>query len=288
MERHLLVTVSEQMSALHGGRFVGSFFENKAPVKLTLFYTVQKPAAVWAGEKTDELVREQEELTRKYAERGSRALQEAKKEMLHLGFPEESIELKLQGRMLSKTKDILEEAARGLYDAVVLGRRGLNWFEEAFDGSVTKEIMEKIHPCPIWICRRPQEGRKGVLLCMDGSEASFRMADHVGFILGKDQPHPVKILVVKGQSLHASPDAIIEKGEELLRKGGVPNIRVTASAIKASSPLKAIEREAQKGGYAAVAVGRAAQKSLTDRVFFGSVSMGLFRRIEHAALWVTI
>ncbi len=287
MERHLLVTVSEQMSALHGGRFAGSFFENKDSVRLTLFYTVPRPAAVWGGEKTEDLVREQEDMARKYADQGRKALQEAKKELLHLGFPEENIVLKLQGRQLTKTKDILEEASHGLYDALVLGRRGLNWFEEAFEGSVSRDLLDSLPSCPIWICRRPQEGGKGVLLCMDGSEASYRMADHVGFILGKVHPHPVKIFVVKGQSLRAEPGAVIEKGQELLRKSGVPNVRVSTSAVDASSPLKAIEREARKGGYAAVAVGRAAKKSLADRVFFGSVSMGLFRRIEHSALWIT-
>lgn len=288
MEKHLLLTVSEQKSSLQGARFLSGFFENKDVLKITLFYTIPRPAAVWTGEKTHSKVLEQEEMSRKNEYKATKALQEAKKEVVKLGFKEDKVIVRLQKRQFSKVKDILEEAERGLYDAIVLGKRGLNWFEEAFDGSVTKELLETHHNCPIWICRRPDPERKGVLLCMDGSEASYRMAEHAGFILGNEQRHPIKIFVIKGRSLKESPEEIISKGKELLAKSKVPNVRVTASAIDASSPAKAILREADKENYACVAVARAAQeKSLMDKVFLGSVSMKLFREIENEALWVS-
>jgi len=287
MEKHLLLTVSEQKSALHGARFLTGFFGNKDVVKLTLFYTIPRPAAVWTGEKTQEKVVEQEDMARKGEAKAKKALQEAKSEVIKLGFSEDQIQTRLQMRQFSKVKDILEEGERGLYDAIVLGKRGLNWFEEAFDGSVTKELLESRHDCPIWICRRPDPERKGVLLCMDGSEGSYRMADHVGFVLGTEQRHPVKIFVIKGRALQDTPEAIIAKGRELLAKSKVPNVRVSASAIDASSPARAILREAEEGGFAAVAAARGEQeKSLMDKVFLGSVTMTLFREIENAALWV--
>ena len=288
MEKHLLLTVSEQKSALHGARFLAGFFGDKDVVKLTLFYTIPRPAAVWTGEKTQQKVVEQEDMARKGEAKAKKALQEAKSEVIKLGFSEEQVQTRLQMRQFSKVKDILEEGERGLYDAIILGKRGLNWFEEAFDGSVTKELLESRHNCPIWICRRPDPERKGVLLCMDGSEGSYRMADHVGFVLGTEQRHPVKILVIKGRALQDTPEAIIAKGRELLSKSKVPNVRVTASAIDASSPARAILREAEEGGYAVVAAARGEQeKSLMDKVFLGSVTMTLFREIENAALWVS-
>jgi len=288
MEKHLLLTVSEQKGSLHGARFLAAFFRKKEEVKLTLFYTVPRPPAVWSGEKTHDKVVEQEDMARKGAAKAKKAIQEARAEVVSLGFPEENVQSKAQKRQFSRAKDILEEGERGLYDAIVLGKRGLNWFEEAFDGSVTKELLESRQNCPIWICRRPDPERKGVLLCLDGTETSYRMADHVGFILGNEEPHPVKILVIKGRSMKESPDAIIAKGKDLLSKQKVPNVRVTASAIEASNTAKAIHREAEEGRYAVVAVGRAgADRSILDKVFMGSVSMSLFREIENAALWVS-
>ncbi len=286
MEKHLLLTVSEQKSALQGARFLAGFFSNKDVVKLTLFYTMPRPPAVWTGEKTRETVQEQENAARKGEAKAKKALQEARQEVLRLGFLEDKINVRLQMRQLGKVKDILEEGERGLYDAIVLGKRGLNWFEEAFEGSVSKELLEVSPPCPIWICRKPDSERKGVLVCLDGSEAADRMAEHTGLILGTEQPHPVKIFVVKGRKLKGAPDAVIARGKELLAKSKVPNVRVSASAVEASSPARAILREAEEGGYAAVAVARG-QKSFMDKVFMGSVSTALFREIEHAALWVS-
>ena len=57
-ERHLLVTVSEQQSALYGVQFVGHFFSNKEGLKITLFYTAPKPPVLWEGERTRESVRQ--------------------------------------------------------------------------------------------------------------------------------------------------------------------------------------------------------------------------------------
>ncbi|MCF8061296.1 MAG: universal stress protein [Deltaproteobacteria bacterium] len=286
MERHLLLTVSEQKSSLQGARYLAGFFQNKEAVKLTLFYTMPRPPAVWTGEKTQEKVLEQKDAARKGQAKAKKALHEARQEVVKLGFLEEKIDVRLQMRQLGKVKDILEEGARGLYDAIVLGKRGLNWFEEAFEGSVSKELLESNLGCPIWICRRPDPERKGVLLCMDGSEGSYRMAEHTGLILGTEQRHPVKIFVVKGRTLKEAPDAIIARGKELLAESKVPNVRVSASAVEASSPAGAILREAEEGGYAAVAVARG-RKSFMDKMFMGSVSMSLFREIEKAALWVS-
>jgi len=286
MEKHLLLTVSEQKSSLQGARFLAGFFLNKEMVKLTLFYTIPRPPAVWTGEKTQDKVREQEDAARKGQAKAKKALQEAKQEVVKLGFLEERIDVRLQMRQLGKVKDILEEGERGLYDAIVLGKRGLNWFEEAFEGSVSKELLESRLSCPLWVCRRPDPERKGVLLCMDGSEGSYRMAEHTGLILGTEQRHPVKIFVVKNRSLKEAPDAIITRARELLAESKVPNVRVSASAVDASSPARAILREAGEGGYAAVAVARG-EKSFMDKVFMGSVSTSLFREMENAALWVS-
>ena len=285
MEKHLLLTVSEQKSSLQGARFLAGFFLNKDVVKLTLFYTMPRPPAVWTGEKTQAKVREQEDAARKGQAKAKKALQEAKQEVVKLGFLEERIDVRLRMRQLGKVKDILEEGERGLYDAIVLGKRGLNWFEEAFEGSVSKELLESRLGCPLWICRRPDPERKGVLLCMDGSEGSYRMAGHAGLILGTEQRHPVKIFVVKNRSLKEAPDTVIARARELLAESKVPNVRVSASAVDASSPARAILREAEEGGYAAVAVARG-EKSFMDKVFMGSVSMSLFREMENAALWV--
>ncbi|MCJ7687192.1 MAG: universal stress protein, partial [Desulfobacteraceae bacterium] len=197
MEKHLLVTVSEQQSALHGVRFVGHFFSNKKEIKLTLFYTAPRPAAVWGEEQTHESVSQSEQQAKQYEAKGRKALEEAKKVLIKLGFKQEQIGTKFQVRQRAKVNEIIQEGEKGFYDAVVLGRRGLSWLEEALDDSVSKGLLEKRCNFPVWICRRPDLETKNVLLCLDGSETSYRMADHVGFILGEEKSQEVTLFTVE-------------------------------------------------------------------------------------------
>jgi nucleotide-binding universal stress UspA family protein len=192
-ERHLLVTVSEQESALYGVQFVGHFFSNKQGLKITLFFTAPKPPALWEGERTHESVRDSERQSKEYERQGQKALAAAKKALRTLGFGEEQIATKLVVRQQSKAMDIIREGEQGLYDAVVLGRRGLSWLEQVFDESTSKDLLEKELTFPLWLCRRPDLGRKNILLCMDGSEAAYRMADHVGYMLARDKDHEITL-----------------------------------------------------------------------------------------------
>jgi nucleotide-binding universal stress UspA family protein len=288
MEKHLLVTVSEQQSALHGVRFVGHFFSNKKEIKLTLFYTAPRPAAVWEGERTHDRVSQSEQQARQYEAKGREALEEGKKVLVRLGFPQQQILTKLQVRKWSKVIDIIQEGEKGLYDAVVLGRRGLSWLEEAFDDSVSKGLLEKRCNFPIWICRRPDLGRKNVLLCLDGSEASYRMLDHVGFILAEEKEQEVTLFTVKKPAVKVkeSADSILSKSKELLLSNGFPAEMAKTKVVESGNVAKAILKDSEQGRFAAVAVGRTGRgRSLLESLFMGSVTDTLFRELGKAALW---
>ena len=86
MEKHLLLTVSEQQSGNYGVQFVGHFFSNKKDIKLTLFYAAPKPSAVWEGERTHESVSQSEQYAKQYENKGRKALEAAKKEIVRLGL----------------------------------------------------------------------------------------------------------------------------------------------------------------------------------------------------------
>ncbi|MEJ2025767.1 MAG: hypothetical protein P8Y00_12285 [Deltaproteobacteria bacterium] len=84
MEKHLLVTVSEQPSALNGIRFVGRFFSSKEEIKLTLLYIAPRPPAVWEDERTHDRVTQIEQKARQYEAKGRKALEDAKRELVTL------------------------------------------------------------------------------------------------------------------------------------------------------------------------------------------------------------
>lgn len=281
MDRHLLVTVSEQKSALYGVKFVGNFFSDKKGLKITLYYTCPR-AAAW----DDDIHKgNQARQEKQYEARGRRALEDAKQTCCRLGFEADQIAFKLESRKTSKVMDILYEGAKRRYDAVVLGRRGVSWLEEAFDESVTKGLLKETFHFPVWLCNKPEPHGKNVLVCVDGSEAAYRMTDHVGFMLEKESRQAVTLFVA-GEDLKAS-EKIIAEALVQLAKNGFPEQRIKTLIIPEKNAAAAILLEVKGKQYAAVAVGRrsSAQKTLKG-LFFGSVSTRLFNEMEGAGLWI--
>jgi nucleotide-binding universal stress UspA family protein len=281
-----MVTVSEQQSALCGIRFVGYFFSNKDDLRLTLYYTAPRPAAVWDEERTHEKEEWAKKQAQQYEAKGRESLESAKRMLCQMGFHSESIETKIRFRKRSKVMEIVQEGEECLYDAVVLGRRGLSWFEEIFSESTSKGLLDTKVTFPIWFCRRPKEECKNVLICLDGSEASYRMVDHVGFILAPEKKHEVTLFTVnKGDAF--SEDALKTmqaKALDHFRDNGFPEELVRTKTLKASNVAKTILREVEEGSFGTVAVGRTKSKPGFQ---LGSVSSTLFRELEGAALWIS-
>lgn len=289
MEKHLLVTVSEQLSTIYSVHFAGRFLSNKDEFKITLLYVSPKPVAVWEEDLAYDSARQVEKQAKLYEKKGRSALEAARKELLKVGFERKQIHTKLQVRKFSKVMDIIQEGEKGLYDAVVLGPRGLSWLERAFDESVSKSLLEQKVSFPIWLCRKPDVERKNVLLCMDGSAPAFRMADHVGFILSQERTHGVTVLMVKknGAPLKDSEDSTISRTREMLNRHGYPENLIRTKRVEASDVSKAILKEATEDRFAVVAVGRTgAGGGRLKKLFMGSVSDSLFHQLEGAALWI--
>jgi len=285
VEKHLLVTVSEHKSAMYGLRFVSAFFQRKDQMRLTVLYLLPRPPKVWEEEKSYETLSEAERQAAKHLAVGRKAATHAKNELARGGFDAEHIETKLQERRGSKAYDIIAEGERGLYDAVVLGRRGLSMLEEVVDESTTHEAMGMERGFPLYICRRPEYDRKGVLLCVDGSGASLRMADHVGFMLADEDTHHITLLSVDNGA--GDPQAHLAAAQSALAANGVADSRMTGVTVQAKQPHAAILDYAQETKPAVVAAGgTGAGRGLKSRLFMGSVSAKLMRDLTGAALWV--
>lgn len=211
MDRHFLIAVSESKSALFGIRFVGNFFDNKTDIKSTLFYSLPKPPAVWGNERNFETDRRQKEQEKKAAAVGEKILSDARKECAGLGFPADNIFSKLKKREFSTVGEIIQEGEKGNFDAVVIGRRGLSVLKEAFEQSFSTDLFNESFTFPVWLCQSSHSHGKNILLYLDGSETSFRMADHVGFVVGLEKQHRVDILISQETT---DADTTLKKAEK--------------------------------------------------------------------------
>jgi nucleotide-binding universal stress UspA family protein len=287
MNRHLLVTVGDDLNSLYGVRFAASFFRNKTDTRLTLFYVAPRFDCMDAREAclVHQMDRRMAEL---YREKGQAALDVSLRFLCDHGFVKEHLTTKLIFKRHGTVKDILEEGRSGLYDAVVLGRRGYTLFEGSLVNSVSREMLDRDIDFPLWICRRPEMGRKNVLLCVDETEPSLRIADHVGFVLQHEEDHAITLFHAdsgEGKDI----DAILEKARLQLTSNGIPEARIRSVVKRHSKVVKVILEEVERGAYAAVAVGRGGAKprGMFQKWLIGSRSTNLLEILDKAALWVS-
>ena len=281
MHKHLLLTVSDSPSSIDGARFVSSFFRDKTRVKLTLVHVA--PAK---GREPGFGDREPTERECKLLE--NEALQSAGRFLEQNGFPAENTLCQYRTKAVSTAKDILREAEQGGYDAVVLGRRGTSWLEEALGSSVSMQVLEKGLGVPVWVCRRIESGRGGILLCLDGSTSSLVMADHAGFMLEGAEEHGVTLFHVPNKE-SGSPEEIFSRAREALLQNNIPANRIAEKEGSGRNVAKAIQKEAREGGYAAVAVGYSGTGNTGSRSppVLGSVSNKLIHDLQGHALWIS-
>jgi nucleotide-binding universal stress UspA family protein len=288
MERHLLLTVNAYHSHQHASRFASYFLKGDTNTKLTLFYVAPNPHMnVDLTRDVTSNINEADTLAATYKRKGNQALDRAKKLLIDSGFPEKMIETKLQLKNFGTVMDIIQEAEKGYYDAVLLGRRGLSMFEELVDDSISKNILRKEIDFPIWICKEPEAGRKNVLLCADGSEESLRVADHVGFMLAESSQHEVTLFHVCDKD-KKKVDISFDAARTALIAAGFPQEKIHEKVDRCGDVARTILDYALTNNYAAIAMGTtgAGQKYLQS-IFMGSVCMSIFKSLKKVTLIVS-
>lgn len=286
-ELRLLVTVSGDVAALWGARFVGDFLDRKESAQLTLWHMVPRPAP--AGAPDPSLEAEAARRGAELRESGAQALAQAAGVLAGLGFPMDRVSTKVSFSAGQKLEELLAEAGKGGFDAVVLGRRGLAWYEALFTDSLTRDMLLLSVATPVWVCREPEPGRRGVLLCLDGSSPSLRMARHVARVVAGEDRHPVTLFRVRTHGeLGQAPQDALAAGQDILLAEGLDKSRIQYLYVEDSDVPRAILRQAAEGRYAAVAVGcTGVGRGSLGGIFAGSVSQALLKALKGAALWVS-
>ena len=287
MEKHLLVTVSDEFLTSQSLRFVHQFFTRREDLKLTLFYVVPRrpdwrldPINLEANPEAIVHIEHDK------ATCGLPAMAKAQAWLLSMGFTPDQVIVRCAEGSLGTVKEIVKESEEGLYDAAVLGRRGLSWFEEMVSDSVSHRILWESLTFPIWICRKPERGRKNVLVCVDGSEECLRVADHVGFMLRHEPDHDITLLHVCSDSHCVDAEQIFGRAMAEIKANEIPDERINIKVMTSSNPAKTILHEADSHKYAAVAIGRTSHKPSTLKHIFATTSLKILRGIEGAALWL--
>ncbi|MDY0275224.1 MAG: universal stress protein [Desulfomicrobium sp.] len=286
-DRHILLTISDDASALQAVRFTCGFFRHTSTLKATLFYVAPNPKVGLSGAEIakDYVTLNKREVAAK--EVAQHALSRATEILMGKNFPQDNFDSKILFQQLGTANDIIQEGLAGMYDAIALGRRGLSRLEELLDKSVSKQIITTRLETPLWICRQQEKPEPSVLLCTDGSPASLRTADHVGFMLKDEPEHSITIAYIDTSGGCDNGSEAMAKTRHVLKENAIPSERIKELVVEGKNVSEVIITLARGGGYGVIATGRTGRGEAKSRQFWGSVSMSLLRHLDFATMWIT-
>lgn len=280
----LLFTVSDDPNMFNGLRFLCRFLQNKSRFDLTLLCMASPDSTYcrWrAGNGQAGPGEEQPGVDSNW----SLAREEAMRMLQWDGFQPGRIQVKSASSMICRIEDIEEEIGSESYDAVVMGRRGLNRLMDFTRKSLSRRLFERQPEIPMILCRKPDLNRKNVLLCVDGSESSYAMARFVATML-EGESHLVTLCnIIKDTSDERDgSQAIFRRSEEIMSGEGFDAGRLRHMIYPADFAPRAILDNANWGKFAVVAVGSTSNPR--KNLLFGSVSSFLFTELTDSVLWV--
>ena len=290
MKKHFLATVSNDYDQLTGLEFVCSFFKKLSEHQVTLLHICRLDAGNTNKALLEMWEHPDERVSGKPTIGARKALDKATEMLSQSKMSVDSMMTKTFAERYGKIKDILNESSSGLYDAIILGKRAsytLQWFfERPADETAKAIIQDSSLNTPLWICPEPESGRKNVLVCVDGSEESFRAVDHVGYILSLQDQHNITLFMVdNGSGLNS--DKIFQKSIKILGDHAIANERIRTETTWGLNIAGTITSYAEKNNFAAIAAGlHGVNEGFMKRMSLaGGTTSSLIERAEKVALW---
>jgi hypothetical protein len=290
MNKHFLVTISNDVEHLYGVRFICSFFKEMSEHTLTMLHICRLDGDEMSKTLTEMWTDPDSKTHSNLTVGAKRSIDKAMALLSKSRMSIEQILTKTVAERYGKVKDILSEGSNGLYDAIILGRRASYALQWVFQkpGDEVAQIMIKDSCCtsPLWICPELEEGRKNILLCVDGSENAYRAVDHVGYILSEQDHHTIDLFYVKNGIIE-DPDDIFRRAESILHEHDISSERINQISSWGLSVPGSILNQVGKGGYAVVALGLHGQEHslMKDFNMAGGTTSKLINRLEKTALW---
>ena len=310
MEKKILVAVDGSPAALKAVNYVG-LMEGALirDLRVTLLFIMSPipPYLRREGQRNPESFKRLRELESRNRKQAAQVLDKCAERLVRHGLDPEAVEKKPLPRSSDAARDILFEAEQGLYDALVMGRRGISKTQELFVGSVTNKIVQHAERLPLWVVGGQVTSHK-VLCPVDGSEGSLKAVDHLAFMLGENPECKVTLLHV-GASLgnyctldfvetelaegieedimHSDAqcmDDFYARALKVLDQAGLSPDQVETKTIEGGMSVSgAILDEVKNGNYGTVVLGRRGE---SRSFFLGHVSDKVMAKAKDVAVWM--
>ena len=308
MQKKILVAIDDSS---HSRQAVDFAVRMKALIPglgFTLLH-IQPPVSQFLLDEAKRSSQAQAELNRAAARNAEAArglLAKYKDLMVRAGVPDAEIDLLALPRHLGLAKDILDQAEGGLFDAVLLGRRGISSVQQMFLGSVSAHLIENSAVIPVWLVDGAVSSKQ-ILAAVDGSESALRAVDHLAFMLSGNPEVRIRFFHVAPRlkdfcevNFTQKPveglEALIAQGDKRcmddffsaalakLQSAGFQEKQIeTQTAATLLSVGETILSAAREGGFGTLVMGR---RGMNKSFFGGKVSYYVSQKLSDAALWL--
>ena len=308
MEKKLLIAVDGSIYSSNTLHYIEQLFANLADIRLHLVSVVtcnpSEAARDWLDEK--ELISTlcPEEQKRCVAAR--KFLHNAVDRLGRNGIGADQVTTEVKISKTNPAAEVLHLARQGMFDALVLGRRGVSKLEELIMGSVSSTLFEKCHDVPIWIVDGQVDSRK-FLVPVDGSHFTLQAVDHLCYMLQGNPYAEITLfhsaaMFAQKQDLSTGycgrflpqdwcqnhsddPDLYFHAPRQMLINSGFPAERIhRLETKKGLHPSRQIVRQALIDDFGTIVMGRR-DKEIVKGVF-GSVTEKVVAMSVDNAVWV--
>ncbi len=308
MLRKFLVAVDGSVYSNNTLRYLGRLFADLDEIHCHLLCIVPCTVSATGREWLDELdlLSTLSAESRKKFTAAKRYMNEAVLQFGRRGISPNQVTTQVLISRMDIASDIVLEARKGLYDALIIGRRGLGKLEEMVMGSTSSRVMEKCSDVPIWIVDGQVNSRR-FLVPVDGSFHTLKAVDHLAFVL-KNNPYAEITLfhsaAMFGQmrsvdmdqcrellgprcndELLADPESHFLIPERILLDSGFsPDKILRRTTTKGLYPSRQIVRQALMEEHGTIVMGRRTED--VKKGLFGSVSDQVIAMAEDIAIWI--
>lgn len=280
--KKILIALDRSRQSMEAARFITKILPTEK-LEVVLFMDLNKmPEAYWDVAKDNnfdltegilpviEMVYEREKAADEFME-------QARQLVLEAGVPPEAITVNIHNKKLGIARDIIAEAERDHYRAVVIGRTGRSKIKDFMLGSIAHKITQQLRGIPVWTIGGTPDIKK-ILVALDSSGAALRVIEYVVEMLADTNTkitlfHATRELGIYRDGKEKKIDSRYEEKwqqiiEEKMRsifncstnqlvKAGIKrdNIEIKFEQ-KVASRAGAIIKEAHRGNYGALVAGR--------------------------------
>lgn len=306
MNKKLLVAIDGSAYSSNSLDYLIRLFNNDHSISVHLFSVVSAASGDqnWMFE-VDSLRKHSPATDRKKIT-AERYLRDAKTRLIRNGFDDDKVTFSTEITSTRIATSIHHEANRGIYDALVIGRRGIGKVGEMLLGSVSAHLVDTCHELPIWIIDGEITSSR-FLLAVHCMPKSLLAADHLGFVVHGNREVEV-MLYHSNIFLRREPKVLLEEfhqqwGKEwcdqyldpdnylfyahaqVLKDNGVRKEGITQLPMKTElDASRDLIKQAKKHKCGTIVVGRRPRGS--EKGIFGGVSDRTLGQAQNLALWL--